>query len=148
MKYQLKHAVWEITYRCNMRCKHCGSGCGIPLIDELTTDEALIVCDDLVRLKAKIVTLSGGEPFMRGDWPLLAKRLSDNNVKVNCISNGYFIDDALITKVLESGICNIGVSVDGLRETHDFIRMKGSFNRSMAALKLMQKKGRVFFTLN
>jgi sulfatase maturation enzyme AslB (radical SAM superfamily) len=38
----------------------------------------------------------------------------------------------------ESGIVNIGVSFDGLRETHDFIRMSGSFERSLAALALMR----------
>jgi radical SAM protein with 4Fe4S-binding SPASM domain len=136
--YQLRQAVWEITYRCNMRCKHCGSGCGMPLDDELTTEEALNLCDDLGSLKLRLLTLSGGEPFMRPDWPILAKRLRENGIRVNAISNGWFIDNQLISKAKESGIVNIGVSIDGLEATHDFLRRKGSFNRSMASLELMK----------
>lgn len=141
MNYRLKHAVWEITYLCNMRCKHCGSGCGIPLEDELSTEEALKVCDDLGRLGCGHLTLSGGEPFMRKDWPLLTRRLKENGVAVNCISNGWFVDQELLDTAKRVGISNIGVSLDGLKETHDFIRMKGSFERALGALELMRQNG-------
>lgn len=135
----MRQAVWEVTYRCNMRCKHCGSGCGEPLNDELTTDEALRLCDEMGRLEVRLVTLSGGEPFMRPDWPVIAKRLKQNGVRVNCISNGWFISAPLIEEAKGSGIINIGVSVDGLKETHDLLRRRGSFDRAMSSLALMER---------
>src|SRR3989338_1616843 len=106
--YQLRQVVWEVTYLCNMRCKHCGSSCGIPLEDELTTEEALKLCDELGNLKPELITLSGGEPFLRQDWQLLARRLTDNGVRVNCISNGWYINEELIKVAKEAGIVNIG----------------------------------------
>ncbi len=36
---------WELTLRCNLRCKHCGSSAGAERLDELTLDEALALCD-------------------------------------------------------------------------------------------------------
>ena len=72
MEYQLKTGVWEITMACNMRCGHCGSSCAERLPDELTTDEALRLCDDLAELELKRITLSGGEPFLREDWYKIA----------------------------------------------------------------------------
>ncbi|MBN1409846.1 MAG: radical SAM protein [Spirochaetales bacterium] len=139
MKYQLKNAVWEITYLCNMRCKHCGSGCGEKYPEELSTDEALDVCREFGRLGLKYMTLSGGEPFMRPDWPLIAAGLREQGVMVNVISNGWYIDDALLAEARQAGICNIGVSLDGLEETHDDLRRKGSFKRVVAALRLMRE---------
>ena len=57
--------VWEVTMGCNMRCGHCGSSCAEPLEDELTSEEALGLCEQLADLGLKWVTLSGGEPTTR-----------------------------------------------------------------------------------
>jgi radical SAM protein with 4Fe4S-binding SPASM domain len=141
MNYTPTNAVWELTYACNMRCKHCGSSCGEKYPDELSSEEALSLCDDLASLGLKVVTLSGGEPFLRKDWDLIAKRLVEKGVTVNAISNGWYIDEALIEKASRSGIVNIGVSLDGLEKTHDFMRMKGSYERVLRALDTMNEKG-------
>ncbi|MBN2737157.1 MAG: radical SAM protein [Spirochaetales bacterium] len=140
MEYKLSHAVWEITYACNMNCMHCGSSCGEKYPDELTNEEALALCDDLVGLGLKQITLSGGEPFMRPDWSDLAKRFSTQGVAANVISNGWFITEELIDKAFESGLRNIGMSVDGLKETHDTIRKSGSFDRLMKAMDLCKER--------
>ena len=67
MDYTPLTAVWEITMGCNMRCDHCGSSCEAPLPDELTTAEALALCDDLKKVGLQWITLSGGEPLTRTD---------------------------------------------------------------------------------
>ncbi|MBN2535762.1 MAG: radical SAM protein [Spirochaetales bacterium] len=139
--YIPSNCVWEMTYACNMHCKHCGSGCGEKYADELTEEEALALCDSLAKTGFKIVTLSGGEPFMRKDWDIIAQRLSSLGIKTNVISNGWFIDDKLVKRALASGILNMGISLDGLRETHDDIRKKGSFDHVMNALDVLNNNG-------
>ena len=134
-------AVWEITMGCNMRCKHCGSACADALADELTTEEALRLCDDLGELGFKWITLSGGEPTTRQDWPLIAKGLRDNGIKPNIITNCWTLDSEFLDKTVEAGINIIGISMDGMRETHDFMRRPGSFQRITDALDLMRDKG-------
>ncbi len=141
MNYTPYHAVWEITYACNMRCKHCGSSCGEKYPNELSTDEALALCDALAGLGLRVLTLSGGEPFVRKDWHLIARRLTDRGVKTNVISNGWFVNEELVKKAFDSGIVNIAVSLDGLAETHDYMRTGGSFERVLASLDTMAELG-------
>ena len=78
---------------------------------------------------------------MHPHWDKLARRLTDNGVTVNAISNGWFIDDNLVKKAREAGIVNIGVSLDGMQETHDFIRREGAFEHVMTALDTMNAHG-------
>lgn len=140
MRYKPSTAVWELTMGCNMRCKHCGSCCENPQSDELTTEEAFKLCDDIGKLGLSYVTLSGGEPTSRKDWNLIAKRLKENNVDTTMITNGWLINDELIDKAIDAGMNTIAISIDGLKETHDFMRREGSFNRDMDGLDIMKKK--------
>jgi radical SAM protein with 4Fe4S-binding SPASM domain len=126
---------------CTMRCRHCGSACATGLPDELTTAEALALSDDLAALGTRLVTLSGGEPLLRDDWHLLARRLTDRGVTVNIISNGWLIDEGAIDRAIEGRLDNIGVSLDGMEATHDFIRCAGSFRRVVASLDRVRSRG-------
>ena len=63
-----RHAVWELTLSCNLKCRHCGSRAGAPRSDELTTAEALSLVDALADAGVREVTLIGGEAYLRRDW--------------------------------------------------------------------------------
>lgn len=129
--------VWELTLRCNMRCLHCGSRAGAARGDELSVDELLKLADDLAELGNRFITLSGGEPLLRREWPMVAKRLSSHGVTVNMISNGFAWRERQLDLARESGLRNVGFSVDGDEEIHDRIRNKpGSFRRVMEAIDL------------
>ncbi|MCX7748520.1 MAG: radical SAM protein [Clostridia bacterium] len=134
-------AVWEITMGCNMRCKHCGSSCEDALEGELTTEEALKLCKDLSKLGFQWITISGGEPTTRKDWHLIAKGLSDNGIIPNMITNGWLMNEEIAQKAKDAGINTIAFSVDGLRDTHDYIRRDGSYDKIMLAIDILVKKG-------
>ncbi|AJA46306.1 radical SAM family protein [Clostridium pasteurianum DSM 525 = ATCC 6013] len=140
MEYKPVTAVWEITMGCNMRCKHCGSSCEKPLEDELSTEEAFKLSDDLGKLGLKWITLSGGEPTTRKDFYLIAKRLNENNIIPTLITNGWLLDENIVDKAIIGGINTIAISIDGLEKTHDNMRKKGSFQRDMKALDLLGRK--------
>ncbi|WP_243670386.1 radical SAM protein [Methanoculleus chikugoensis] len=60
---------WNVTSRCNLACTHCylRSGPGRRREDELTTDEATALIDDLARAGVPLLLFSGGgEPLVRG----------------------------------------------------------------------------------
>jgi radical SAM protein with 4Fe4S-binding SPASM domain len=141
MDYIPVTGVWEITMGCNMRCKHCGSGCEQPLPDELTTEEALALCDQIADLGLRWITLSGGEPFTRKDWPRLVERLRARDVVPNIISNGWLCNEKILKQAKIAGIGTLAISLDGLRESHDFMRKTGSYERVMRALRLMHEMG-------
>ncbi len=141
MKYQPITCVWEVTMGCNMRCGHCGSSCAKPLEGELTTEEALALCDQIANLGLKWVTLSGGEPLIRQDIAQIVKRLSSQGVFVNMITNGLLLDRAMAETLKENGIATLAISIDGTREIHDEIRKKGAFDSARESFQYMTELG-------
>lgn len=131
--YRPRFAVWELTLACNMCCGHCGSRAGQARANELSPDEALQVVAQLCELGLERLTLSGGEPTMRLDWPDIARAIKEGGALANLISNGWEWSDETTRTAVEADLANVCFSVDGLEETHDQIRRKGSFSRVMQA---------------
>ena len=60
--------TWELTYACNLACRHCLSSSGRRDPAELSTAECFGVADELQRLGVFYVNLGGGEPMLRRDF--------------------------------------------------------------------------------
>jgi len=130
---------WELTLACNLRCRHCGSSAGQPRSNELTTDEALNICDQLPPLLVQEVDFTGGEPLMRKDWPLIAGRLNKRGIITKILTNGLLLEPQTIDRIKEVGISGVGISLDGLEKTHDSIRTySGLFRRVINGIQLLQ----------
>jgi len=143
-----RDCVWEITDRCNLRCVHCECAAGEPRPDELTTAEALALCDDLAALGTRKVNLSGGEPFLRRDWPDIVERLKSHEIEVFLVTNGLPFTERIAARCVALGVDWISVSIDGLMATHDSIRRypkpskrPSPFRRAFEALALARSKG-------
>ena len=142
IKFYPKNVVWELTLRCNMNCAHCGSRAGQARGEELNHEEALDLCRQLGEMGCEILTLLGGEPFMREDWDDLALCLEKYGVKVNAISNGYMMDQALVDRIKKAKLTNVAISLDGLKPTHEKIRRKPDcYQRVLNALALLRANG-------
>ena len=138
--YVPRRGVWELTLRCNLRCLHCGSRAGGTRGDELTDEETYSVVDQLAALGMKSCTLSGGEPLLRENWAQIAERFSKKGVRVNMISNGLKADRETVRRMKSAGMSNVGVSIDGHEESHDFVRGRsGSWRAAMHALENWRK---------
>jgi radical SAM protein with 4Fe4S-binding SPASM domain len=134
--------VWELTLACDAACVHCGSAAGAPRPAELTTTEALALCDALADLGVPQVTLSGGEPLVRPDWAELATRLVARGVRVELISNGLALDAAAAERIAASGIRSVTLSVDGVGPVHDALRgVRGAFDRVVGAAAHVRRAG-------
>ncbi len=134
--------VWDITYACNLRCKHCYATAGKPLEDELTTDEALDIVDKLDRLGVTIIAFSGGEPLVRKDFFEITKYADEKGFYVAVATNGTLINEEMAKKMKENGIKYVQISLDGMRETHDSFRgIKGAFDKTVEGIKNCVKEG-------
>ncbi|MCP4603991.1 MAG: radical SAM protein [Proteobacteria bacterium] len=114
---------WEITDACNLRCIHCEASSGKRSRNELTTEEALALADDLAVVGCQSAMLTGGEPLVRRDWPRIAERLAGKGLDVTLITNGLLIDEARVSRMIEAGVTGVSVSLDGEKEVHDTIRV-------------------------
>lgn len=139
--YYPHFVVWELTLRCNLACLHCGSYAGREREGELTDSQALDLCDQMLKLGTKKVTLSGGEPFLHNSWYDIARRLSDGGAEVYFVTNGFFIKEN-IEKLKTLNIGQIAISVDGNEEIHNKIRGNpDSFRMVMDAFDRLRDAG-------
>ena len=136
------HAVWEITLACDLKCHHCGSRAGKRRADELTTDECLDLVRQLARMGTREITLIGGEAYLRRDWLQIIREIRDCGMDCTMQSGGLNLTADRIKSAVDAGVQALGVSIDGLRETHDKLRgVKGSYDAAFKALRLIKKHG-------
>ncbi len=134
--------VWDITYACNLRCKHCYATAGKALPDELTTDEALDVIDKLDRFGVTIIAFSGGEPLVRKDFFEITRYAAEKGIYVAVATNGTLITEEMAKKMKENGIQYVQISLDGTKETHEAFRgIKGCFDKTVEGIKNCVKEG-------
>ena len=131
-----RFCVWELTLACEMRCLHCGSFAGTRRDDELSWDEMTSVADQLAAMRCEKVTLGGGEPTLHPRWHEIGRRLTDQGVRVNMISNGWAWSPAHVERARHARLSNVAFSLDGFEDAHDAIRKPGSFRRVVDAIDL------------
>ena len=89
--YKIDSCALELTLACNARCVHCGSDARNERVEELTTEEALKLVADVAELGCTRFTFSGGEPFTRRDWPILAEAVNAAGMRLEVITNGLLV---------------------------------------------------------
>jgi radical SAM protein with 4Fe4S-binding SPASM domain len=126
--------VWNITRTCNLQCVHCYTDSHAKRYpDELTTDQAKAVLDDLAAFGVPAVLFSGGEPLVRPDLLELAEYARGLGLHVVLSTNGTLIDPGQAGRFVEIGFSYVGISLDSARpEVHDEFRgVPGAFGRTM-----------------
>jgi radical SAM protein with 4Fe4S-binding SPASM domain len=129
--------VWNFTYKCNLRCKHCYSDSGNVSKKELSTEEAMNVVDQLADFGVTSLAFSGGEPLLRKDFFKVARHAVDTGLYVSVATNGTLLSEENVQKLKNIGVHYVEVSVDGsTAETHDFFRgQAGAFDQTLQGLK-------------
>ena len=128
--------VWDVTYACNLRCKHCYATAGKPLEDELTTEEALETIDKFDKLGVTIISFSGGEPLVRKDILELTSYAAEKGIYVALATNGTLITEERAKQLKENGVSYLQISLDGTEATHDAFRgIKGCWAKTIEGIK-------------
>jgi radical SAM protein with 4Fe4S-binding SPASM domain len=135
--------VWTSTRSCNLHCAHCYTDSkDTTYPDELTTEEALAMVDDLAAFGSPVLLISGGEPLRRHDLLTVARHARDRGMRTVISTNGTLLTPAIAGQLAEAGVSYVGISIDGRPETHDRFRgMKGAFAASMAAVEACKAVG-------
>ncbi len=135
--------IWNLVRRCNLACQHCYSiSADVDFAGELTTAEISATMDDLKRFGVPVLILSGGEPLLQRDIFPIAHRAKALGFYVGLSTNGTLIDERNVGAIAGVGFDYVGVSLDGMAETHDRFRRKaGAFAASLAGVRLARDAG-------
>jgi heme d1 biosynthesis radical SAM protein NirJ len=135
--------IWNLIRRCNLACRHCYSiSADHDFPGELSTAEIFAVMDDLRAFGVPVLILSGGEPLLHPDIFPISARAKQMGFYVGLSSNGTLVDDGNIDRIVAQRYDYVGISIDGLRDTHDrFRRRAGAFDASLRALRLCREHG-------
>lgn len=130
--------VWNLTRTCNLKCVHCYTDSEARRYpDEVTTEQAKIVLDDLAAFKVPAVLFSGGEPLVRPDLFELAAHARSKGLHVVLSTNGTLINRETAQKLKDLEFAYVGISLDSaIPAVHDEFRgMSGAFARTMEGFK-------------
>ncbi|MCE1246265.1 MAG: radical SAM protein [Firmicutes bacterium] len=146
-EHTLNYLLWESTLNCNFNCRHCSSpkerwNSGA----EMTTEQVKTVfskfADEFDVKQFQALGITGGEPALRKDLPEIASFLTRLGFKTAIDTNGFITgrNPDLISKLEQSGIENICISLDGLKKQFQDFRGVDGFNEAVNTIKIIVNK--------
>lgn len=135
--------VWNVCRHCNMSCPHCYAAAAYrPSPEDLSTEEAMRLLEDMAGCGVRIVIFSGGEPLLRPDLLELLAHARRVGIAPQLSTNGVFIDDDCARRLAAAGVAYVGVSIDGIPEFNDRYRgMDGGYAAACRGLRSARAAG-------
>ena len=139
---------WHITDACDQRCKHCyiySQDAGRQ-VDSMRWEQMLQVVDNCCDMCASFGRLphfyiTGGDPILHPDfWRLLAL-MQRRGLPFSILGNPFHLDDKVCGRLQAYGCRKYQLSLDGLRDTHDWFRKPGSFDCTLEKLACLRRAG-------
>lgn len=135
--------VWNMTRRCNLKCVHCYAQAVDPEgKDDISTDQAKTMIDDLAAYGAPVMLFSGGEPLVRKDLVELASYATQKGMRAVISTNGTLITQEKAKELKRAELSYVGISLDGGEEVHDKFRgVAGSFKKALQGITNCKEEG-------
>lgn len=134
--YGISSILWNVTYQCDLKCKHCYIGEPSNKHEELNTKQATDLISNIGDMGIPLLFMTGGEPLLRDDIFDLIQLCKDYDIMTVLSSNGLLINKQAAKKLRKHNVHYIAVSVYGPPSVHDdIVGLPGSFNKLMENAK-------------
>lgn len=134
----------SLIERCNLRCTYCMPEEGVQLSPKshlMTYEEIYEIAKTFVNHGITKIRLTGGEPLIRKDIPVILEKLATLPVELSITSNAVIIDK-FIDVLKTSGVKKINISLDSLdREKFKHITRRDQFDIVYKNMLLLIKEG-------
>lgn len=125
--------IFNVTNRCNLKCKHCyASYFSRSPKGEMTTNQIKKVIRDLKKNGCLRINFCGGEPLLRNDIKELISYGKAQGLSIDLTSNGVLVPSRL--NEIKDIKC-LTISLDGKPDHHDILRGKGSAAKALVAIE-------------
>lgn len=142
----LKFLFFELTDKCNMACRHCGSRCSAgneKFIDTHLVKKTLDTVAEDFGGQQFMICLTGGEPLLHPDFEEIVEYINHLDIPWGMTTNGVLIDEVMAKKLVDLEMGSITLSLDGMKDSHEWLRCsKGSFDKTIAAIRNLKKYGK------
>lgn len=134
--------AWQLNSDCNLNCLHCCEEAGHSMPDELSREEIMDFCKQIVELKVPYVAISGGEPLLHPEFFKISEFLRSHNVSLKVETNGLLINREVAILFAKLGFRSVQVSVDGATpQAFERLRLKGNWQKTIDACKYLIEAG-------
>jgi cyclic pyranopterin phosphate synthase len=136
----------SVTDRCNFRCSYCMPLEGLqwlPKHELLSFEELTRVLGIFVRLGVRSLKVTGGEPLVRADLPLLIRMFREvgPDLDISLTTNGVLLD-RLAAPLAEAGIDRATISCDSLlRHRFEEMTRRDALDRVLAGMRAAEAAG-------
>jgi radical SAM protein with 4Fe4S-binding SPASM domain len=125
----LRYLEFQITDRCNLRCRHCYVGDSFH--QDLPLEKIVNVLKEFEEIQGLRLLLSGGEPLLHPHFWKINEVLREYPFRSIMLSNGTLITKDTAKKLR---VHEVQVSVDGMKKGHESIRGEGTFEKTLQAI--------------
>jgi len=139
---------WHITEACDQRCKHCyiyalGSHAKFKQMSVVDMTRVLDNIEDFGHKTnhKPYLYVTGGDPILHPQFWTLAGMLKERDIPFALLGNPFHLTDEVCQRLKEYGCKKYQLSIDGLEETHDYIRRPGSYSETWAAIPPLKRAG-------
>src|SRR5579884_3820026 len=137
--------IWETTQACDLACVHCRASARPGRnADELSTEEAKRLLDQVHAFGSPLMVFTGGDPLKRSDLFPLMEYSVQLGLRTNVSPSATpLLTDDVVRRFKDCGLARMAISLDGPdAETHDSFRgIPGTFDCAMRALRVAQEIG-------
>lgn len=149
-EHPLRQLFWECTLRCDLHCRHCGSDCKqTALAGDMSKEDFGRVLDSVsarTHPHKVMVNITGGEPLMRPDLDECGRMIYEKGFPWGMVTNALALTPERYLRLLHNGLRAMSISLDGLEDSHDWMRgREGSFKRASAAIRMVTGSGAIAF---
>lgn len=139
---------WHITDDCDQRCKHCyifsENNCkALDSMDWEQIQDTFYNCLDFCKVYDRLpyFYITGGDPILHPNFWELLKLLKQHEIKFTILGNPFHLNDEVCRELKTLGCEKYQLSLDGMRETHDWFRKPGSFDITLEKLDCIKRAG-------
>lgn len=132
----------DISWKCNLHCRHCYLGNTELIGEPLAIEEWKTLINQLYKMGVPKIAFLGGEPLLSPIFFELAEYASKMGFKLYTTTNGTIVTSAIAMRLIQVGFNEVDVSLDGATpETHEFLRGKGTFEKTIQGIQYLVTAG-------